>query len=287
MIPTTVPPISSLTNCPSCSPPFSTTKNNSPDCKLLFILDYSKTVSPCFSWNLYSAFSRKKLPMFFHYDSYCSALLYSFYRPAFISTVSDTANTKQMFGKQGTENPVKGKGVGRKKPFTLTRINLELVKGDSEVGALAPVLTKGERAFYWSPDVFQQLHLIPFSLYDNHVKMPLVSPFYPAGKWVNLPRITQLLRLLSGKGSLHTKHTQNTPIQRCFDYCFSFPIWRFGLLPQWSYWHNLIMTTSNQGDDSICGPLHLGPLSLKLHQKRCCRSEYQYQQVSNSSMSPD
>lgn len=125
---------------------------------------------------------------------------------------------------------MKGKGVGRRKPFPLTRINLDLVKGGREVVALAPLLTKGKRAFYWSPAIFQQPHVIPFSLYDNHVKMALVSPFYPGGKWDNLPKITQLLRLLSGKGSLNTKHTPHSSIQRWFNYCLLCPIWRFMLL---------------------------------------------------------
>lgn len=44
--------------------------------------------------------------------------------------------------------PANGKGVGRRKPFTLTRVNLELVKGGREAVALVPVLTQRGRAFY-------------------------------------------------------------------------------------------------------------------------------------------
>lgn len=40
--------------------------------------------------------------------------------------------------------PAKGKGVGRRKPFTLTRVNLELVKGGREAVALVPVLARGK-----------------------------------------------------------------------------------------------------------------------------------------------
>lgn len=44
--------------------------------------------------------------------------------------------------------PEKGKEVGRRKLFTLTRVNLELVKGGREAVALVPVLAQGKRAFY-------------------------------------------------------------------------------------------------------------------------------------------
>lgn len=170
--------------------------------------------------------------------------------------------------------PAKGKGVGRRKPFTLTRVNLELVKGGREAVALVPVLTQGKRAFYWSPAILQQLHVISFSLYDNHVKMALVSPFYPEGKWDNLPKITQRLRLLSGKGSLNTKHTPHSSIQRGIDCRRLFPIWRFGLLSSVVLLtQSHFMTISHQGDDSTYGPLRPGLLSLQVHQKRCCRPE--------------
>lgn len=53
-----------------------------------------------------------------------------------------------MLAETRYRKPVKGKGVGRRKPFTLTRVNLELVKGGREAVVLDPVLTQGKRAFY-------------------------------------------------------------------------------------------------------------------------------------------